>query len=430
MRLYTCSICSLMHTTFKSNFLLYFFPGARRQYKTIAQRPIKISVSAKLTMSSSSSTANKLEGKFQNNPLPSSIIIHGEGSNNLSGGVQALIIRDIDAYEPALCLEQYRKFGLPTPPADDPTIQWLKPNTNSKGFVFLQSADKGMPFIPFDKCASPNRIILTVKAYWKLLSLFWTPQNRPNESEWMRLERKAQAQLDVMRTPNQVIALGPYLSYVGQGSNTFNKPLEVYKDWTLVVESYSESLWSKETPSQLTLRYIPTAGKIVDPLTASTGAHIRLFTNVMYQITTDVVMNLLKKSVREGYFTAASPTPLMSPAQCPPLQPPQLPMLLPPPPSKPPTDILAKATAAAKIAREENSEKSIFYSSSSAASSSSSSSEEEDNLEGYSMPVVAGTSDPKKTGGTTTTTGGGKTAKRGGKVGGKDAKPYDRPKAK
>jgi hypothetical protein len=46
------------------------------------------------------------------------------------------------------------------------------------------------------------------------------------------------------------------------------------------------------------------------------------------------------------------------------------------------------------------------------------------------MPVVAGTSDPKKTGGTTTTTGGGKTAKRGGKVGGKDAKPYDRPKAK
>ena len=420
--------CTPVVCTQHLNLIFYstFFQERIRQYKTIAQRPTKISVSAKLTMSSSS-TANKLEGKFQNNPLPSSIIIHGEGSNNLSGGIQALIIRDIDAYEPALCLEQYRKFGLPTPPADDPTIQWLKPNTNSKGFVFLQSADKGMPFIPFDKCASPNRIILTVKAYWKLLSLFWTPQNRPNESEWMRLERKAQAQLDVMRTPNQVIALGPYLSYVGQGSNTFNKPLEVYKDWTLVVESYSESLWSKETPSQLTLRYIPTAGKIVDPLIASTGAHIRLFTNVMYQITTDVVMNLLKKSVREGYFTAASPTPLMSPAQCPPLQPP---MLLPPPPSKPPTDILAKATAAAKIAREENSEKSIFYSSSSAASSSSSSSEEEDNLEGYSMPVVAGTSDPKKTGGTTTTTGGGKTAKRGGKVGGKDAKPYDRPKAK
>ena len=377
----------------------------------------------------SSSTANKLEGKFQNNPLPSSVIIHGEGSNNVSGGVQALMIQDIDAYDPSLCLEPYRKFGLPTPPADDPTIQWLRqtPNTNSKGFVFLQSADKGMPFLPFDKCASPNRIILTIKAYWKLLSLFWTPPNKPNDSEWMRLERKAQGQLDVMRTPNQVITLGPYLSYVGQGSNTFNKPIEAYKDWTLVVESYNESLWGKGTPSQLTLRYIPT-GKIADPLAASTGAHIRLFTNVMYQITNDVVMNLLKKCVREGYFTAASPTAPVSPAQqCPP---PQLSMLLPLPPStKPRTDILAEATAVAKIPRDENAQKCDFF-------SSSSSDDEGDNLDSYSMPVLAtaGSSESKKLTATPSGGGGGggKTAKsnRGGKSSGKDAKPYDKPKQK
>ena len=85
---------------------------------------------------------NKPEtGKFNNHPLPSSIIFHGEGSNNLSGGVQALIIQDVDAYEPLLCLDSYRKNGLPTPPSLDPTIQWLKqssPNNNSRGYVFLQ----------------------------------------------------------------------------------------------------------------------------------------------------------------------------------------------------------------------------------------------------------------------------------------------------
>ena len=173
-----CSICSLMHTTFKSNFLLYFFPGARRQYKTVAQRSIKISVSAKLTMSSSS-TANKLEGKFQNNPLPSSIIIHGEGSNNLSGGVQALIILDIDAYEPTLCLEPYGKFGLATPPADDPTIQWLKPNTNSKGFVFCSRLTKACPLFLLTSAHLPTGSFSPSKRIGNCSACFGLPKIDP-----------------------------------------------------------------------------------------------------------------------------------------------------------------------------------------------------------------------------------------------------------
>ena len=351
---------------------------------------------------------NKLEGKFSNHPLPSSVVIHGEGSNNVSGGVRALILQDVDTYDPVLCMEPYRKYGLPTPPADDQTVQWLResqhPNS-SKGFVFLQSADKAMPFIPFDKCGSPHRLIITIKAYWKLLSLFCSP--RPNESEWMRLERKAQSQLDAMRSTHQVISLGPYLSYVSHGSNTFSKPIETYKDWTLVLESYSQSLWSKDTPSQVTLRYIPT-GKMADPLGATTaGAHVRLFSNVLSQISQENVMNFLKKCVREGYYTTASPP---TPLSLPPLQPAQQPI----------ADILAKATAAAQISGGKDV----------VGGKSSSSSEEGEHLEdSYSMPVLAAV-ETKKSGG-----GGGKTTlknNRGGsgKSGGKDSKPYDRQKQK
>ena len=117
-------------------------------------------------------------------------------------------------------------------------------------------------------------------------------------------------------------------------------------------------------------------------------------------------MNFLKKCVREGYYTTASPP---TPTSLPPLQPAQQPI----------ADILAKATAAAQISAGKDV----------VGGKSSLSSDEGEHLEdSYSMPVLAAV-ETKKSGG-----GGGKTLKnnrRGsGKSGGKDSKPYDRQKQK
>lgn len=337
------------------------------------------------------------ENRSSTKPLPSSVVIHGEPSNNLSGGLQALIVQDVEAYDATLCAESYRKYGLPTPPLRDPTIQWLRTvqQPGEKGFVFLQSANKAVPFIAFDRCVSPNRLILTTKAYYKLLKIFYSPQNVKNDTEWMRLERKAQLMLDAMRTNSQTISLAPYLSFVSHGSNTVHQIIETYPGWDLVLEAYGESQWPKGTPSQLFLRYISTS-KNTDPTAITTTSNqIQLFSSVLCQITNERVLSFLQKTCREGYFTPAFNPPASPSATI---------------------DILAVATSEAQIPkstavarRVEKTLRDCGLSDNSATSSS----DDEENLDNYSMPVVATSS--KATG---------KVVKKSPSKG---SKPYDKP---
>lgn len=336
--------------------------------------------------------------RVSNNPLPSSVVTHGVPSDSLSGGLQALILQNVEEYDTTLCTESYRKCGIPTPPLRDPTVQWLRQASGDKGYVFLQSVGTAMPFIPFEKCVSPNRLILTTRAYLKVLNIFWSA--RPHESEWFRQERQTQAALETMRNGCQTVSMGQYLSYMSHGSSSFVKPIEVYQHWTLMLEGYGESQWDKNTPLRLTLKYVPT-GKNMEMLPAAvcvSGSNlICLSPHLMTQIATDQVMNWLKKNQSQGYFSVPTAPPAVTPPAA-------------------TIDILAKATKEAKINRiKKNLKKCGLSDASSSSSNGSSSSDDEqqpkDNLDSYSLPVVA-----------TTTPSAGKVVKKTS-----NNKPYDRP---
>lgn len=335
------------------------------------------------------------DSAFVHKPLPSSVLIHSQASGPHLPGLQALIIKDVEAYDATLCTESYRKLGLPCPPLRDPTVQWLKQvQPTNNGFVFLQSVDKAMPFVSFERTLSPNRIILTSKAYIKLLSFFSSP-SRPQESEYARLEKRFRAHLDAMRTNTQPTVIGPFLSFVSHGSSTFQLILEKYTDWNLTLVVYGESQWSRDTPLQLTLNYNEMSKSANS---AYTGSHIKLYPDLMAQVVSDNLVNYLKKNcATPGYFTAPAPSPL------------------------PATDILALATKEAKIKTKQDNPilQKVLRECGLANLSDESSDQDEmpENLDNYSLPVVATASAAA----TTTTTGKIKTAGSG------KAKPYDKP---
>ena len=191
-----------------------------------------------------------MEGEtfFENDPDYHSIIILSLPSNSLSAGLQSFIIPDTTAFELEHCKEAYRHYGIPCPPSREATVSWLRPN---KSVVFLQTAEKGLPFKVFDKAEINGRIIITTPAYINLLEFF---VGQP-ESEWCRVEKKIRLQLEAMRTSIQPIAWGVNLKFVGPGSCTFTKILNVQKDWKLTLQVYGRSVWKKDAQLQLTLKY-------------------------------------------------------------------------------------------------------------------------------------------------------------------------------
>ena len=295
---------------------------------------------------------------FVNRPIPSSVLIHGLASSGHATGLQGLIVKDIEAYDATLCTESYRKLGLFCPPLRDPTVQWLKQvQPGNNGFVYLQTAEKAMPFLSFDKTVSPNRLILTTKAYIRLLGMFTAP--RQQESEWTRLEKKIRVSMNVMRTNTKPIDVGPFLSFVSHGSSTYYQTIEKYNDWNLTLVVYGESQWTPETPLKFTLKYTQSTKSAAEA--AYTGSHIQLYPELLIQIVTEDLVNHLKKNYGTGYFTVPSPAVI---------------------------DILALATKEAKIITKPKVKKTLDECGLGDLSDSCSS-DEEKNLDNYSMPVLA-----------------------------------------
>jgi hypothetical protein len=56
------------------------------------------------------------ENSLINKPLASSVLIHSQASSQHATGLQALIVKDIEAYDATLCTESY------LPPMGDPTV--------------------------------------------------------------------------------------------------------------------------------------------------------------------------------------------------------------------------------------------------------------------------------------------------------------------
>ena len=315
--------------------------------------------------------ANFSDSAFVHKPLPSSVLIHGQASGPHLPGLQALIVKDVEAYDATLCTESYRKLGLPCPPVRDQTIQWLKQvQPANSGFVFLQCVEKALPFISFDKTVSPNRLILTTKAYIKLLNLFSSP-SRSQESEYSRLEKRFKTHLDTMRTNTQPTIIGPFLSFVSHGSSTFQLILEKYTDWNLSLMVYGESQWSRETPLQLTLKYSQSSKSANF---AYTGSYIQIYPDLMAQIVSENLVNHLKKNygTSSGYFTCPTSPPVSAPV----------------------LDILALAAQEAKIKNktQDKAVQKVLRECGLGNLSNDSSSEEEEipeNLDSYSLPVVA-----------------------------------------
>ena len=303
-----------------------------------------------------------------NKPLASSVLIHSQASSEHATGLQALIVKDIEAYDATLCTESYRKLGLVCPPMRDPTVQWLKQvQPNNSGFVYLQTVDKAMPFLPFDKTMSPNRLILTTKAYIKLLGMFAAP--RQQESEWNRMEKKVKVNMAVMRTNTKPVVVGPFLSFVSHGSSIFYHTIEKYTDWNLMLVVYGESQWDPDTPLKLTLKYTQNT-KNADA--GYTGSHIQIYPELLVHIVTEELVNHLKKNyITNGYFT----TP---------------PVLV---PSNAVIDILAIATKEANIKPKPKEPKvkkvnQTLKDCGLGDLSDSSSSDEDKNLDTYSLPVL------------------------------------------
>ena len=301
-----------------------------------------------------------------NKPLNSSVLIHGQASSEHATGLQALIVKDIEAYDATLCTESYRKLGLCCPPLRDSTVQWLKQvQPSNNGFVYLQTADKGMPFLPFDKTVSPNRLILTTKAYTKLLCMFSAP--RLQESEWNRMEKKIKTNLFAMRTNTKPISVGPFLSFVSHGSSDYYHTVEKYADWNLTLTIHGESQWDPDAPLKMTLKYTQ-SNKNAD--VSYTGSHMQLYPELLVQIVTEDLVNHLKKNYGSGYFTI--PVVVPSPAV---------------------VDIIALATKEANIKTKPKEPKvkkvnQTLKECGLGDLSDSSSSDEERNLANYSLPVL------------------------------------------
>ena len=249
-------------------------------------------------MKFSSVSCNMSENSIVNKPLPSSVLIHSLASSGHATGLQALIVKDIEAYDATLCTESYRKLGLQCPPLRDLTVQWLKQiQPSNNGFVYLQTADKAMPFIPFDKTSSPRRLVLTTKAYIKLLGMFAAP--RQQECEWTRMEKKIRINMEIMRSNTKPINVGPFLSFVSHGSSTYYHTIEKYTDWNLTLEVYGESQWRPEAPLKLTLKYTQNIKSAADA-----GSHIQLDPELLRQMVTEDLVNHLRKNYGTGYYTA------------------------------------------------------------------------------------------------------------------------------
>ena len=257
----------------------------------------------------------RCEGEMSNGPLSSSVLVHGRASNSITEGFQALILQDLDAYDATLCTETYRKLGLPCPPSRDPTVQWLKQvQPTLKSAVFMQTAEKACPFVPLDRCRSSQKMVVTGSAYLKLVGMFASQTNRLQDSEWGRLERKMRLTVDSMRNSSQPILLSPHLSFVSHGYSEFSSPVEAYNEWSLCLVTYAESLWNKDAPLRLTLRY-------EQPHLQSQafgGSQIELSSHLLGMLAPQVTLAKLRRYLGPlGYFTAASEEPRLPPPSAP-----------------------------------------------------------------------------------------------------------------
>ena len=225
------------------------------------------------------------------------------------------MIKNIEDYDASLCTESYRKYGLPCPPNKDGTVQWLKHVVPAnKGIVFLQTTPHVLPCLPFDKVASPHKLVLTVTAYVKLLGFFCSATSLTGkvDSEWIRMTKKMKLQLEAMKNNTTAIDIVPFLSFVSHGSSHLQKVIESYAEWKLVLEAYGESQWTSDQPLQVTLRYVPTNKTVAQLASVATNHYIQLDAQLMGQIVNDTLMYQLKKMFNlGGYFTAltASPPP-------------------------------------------------------------------------------------------------------------------------
>ena len=133
-------------------------------------------MTATATASATASTSqSNTQCLLVSKPLASSVLLHGQASNTVSTGLQACMIKNIEDYDASLCTESYRKYGLPCPPNKDGTVQWLKHVVPAnKGIVFLQTTPHVLPCLPFDKVASPHKLVLTVTAYSPLCTMCLT----------------------------------------------------------------------------------------------------------------------------------------------------------------------------------------------------------------------------------------------------------------
>ena len=116
-------------------------------------------------------------------------IYQSRPSNLKEEGIQGIFVPDIMLANQARNSLEF--YGLPTVPAEDVTVNWIRKNsgfTENRGFVFLQVAKKCSDFQKFDSLSSNSKITVTASAYLKLLQ-FFSVKNDPR-SEWMRIEKK------------------------------------------------------------------------------------------------------------------------------------------------------------------------------------------------------------------------------------------------
>ena len=269
---------------------------------------------------------------FENEPDNCSVIVHSLPSNDQSEGLQALLLFDVKAYDANLCKEVYTNLGLPQPPNQDHTVRKIQEHMpDIQGFAFLQDVNKGMGFVQQNKSLPSNSMVITTSAYLNLLQFFSVPQNI--NSEWHRLCKKFQTNMDSMRSHLLPITLGPYLSFLSHGRTRFRKTLEVYPEsgFELAIFVYAESKWTPDKEPTVIMRYTQLSHhpwqnhRDYSHVSLPTGS-VRLFSRVCQTLSKAGVPFLQKqmypceamqkctqssgaKSRGKGYFTTTTTSP-------------------------------------------------------------------------------------------------------------------------
>ena len=273
---------------------------------------------------------------FENEPDNCSVIVHSLPSNDQSEGLQALLLFDVKAYDANLCKEVYTNLGLPQPPNHDHTVRKIQEHMpDLQSFAFLQDVNKGMGFVQQNKSLPSNSMVITTSAYLNLLQFFSVPQNI--NSEWHRLCKKFQTNMDSMRSHLLPITLGPYLSFLSHGRTRFRKTLEVYPEsgFELAIFVYAESKWTPDKEPTVIMRYTQLSHHLrqnhrdYSHVILPTGS-VRLFPQVCQTLSKAGIPFLQKqinpcdamqkctkssgaKSRGKGYFTTSTSPPEQTP---------------------------------------------------------------------------------------------------------------------